>query len=278
MVLMFDQLAVKVNGSGILAESASISSKNTLDGAYSIGNKGICNQIPKGGIENNFSLSYYINLSGEPCFSEISNIKSITGLYGGINIEVGGITGFNCLLSNYQLQVSDNQLVKAQADFISYKALSGQFTARPAGDVVNVISGMLSIGWTTIVISGSGYIGSPVYEFGYSFSPSWQPLFVLGKAEPLQVDFMSADEKLTFIRDTNTIIHFSGFHVTGNQYFPGSAGNPNITLYRYDYVSNTGATSPSLLISMSGARLHNFDTEIKINDFIKTKSTAYNYF
>ena len=77
-MVIFDQCAIKVNGTGLLAESASIQSSNSISPVYAIGQKGVSNTVPEGPVTHDFRISYYIHLDKEPCLAEVNNIKNIT--------------------------------------------------------------------------------------------------------------------------------------------------------------------------------------------------------
>lgn len=280
-MVYFDKCRVRINGTGILAESASINSANATEPGYFIGKKGVFNQVPEGPIQHNIQVSYFVHLTQEPVFALTNLFKTITGSYTGIDVEIGGVTGQQCFLTNYSLQSLPNELVKANATFISYVPLSGNFSDRPAGEVVSTYSGNMAMGWTTHVLSGSSHLTAPIYDFNYDYSVNWQPQYILGQSSPTQVDLLGSIESITVTRDVYRHIQFTGeiaVYNSDNAPIRGFSNDQSVDLINYNFIANSNLTSPSLTISISGARLKSSDIDIAVNNFMRNKLTLLNYY
>lgn len=271
-----------INRSGVLAESASIQSKNNLSPIYSIGKKGVVSQEQDGPIENQFDISYYLDLNREPSFAQIDRIKNITGLFSGITISIANISGLNCYLTDYKIGINPNSLVKVDASFVSYENLTGSLGVKPTGVIsISDFSGNLAMGWTTHVVSGTSYLNAPIYNFNYSFSVEWEPSYILGRQTPIQVDFISAKESFDFVRDTYNFINITGEEVARNNNLAFINNNNNdstINLYGYSYIADSSRTTPTLSINLTGAKVQSSDFEIGVDDFGRNTFQAVNYY
>ena len=75
-MIYFNDVEVTVNGTGILANSASISSRNQIQPVRVLGRKGIAFQAPAGPIQSDFSISYLPETNNEPNYNIV---KALTG-------------------------------------------------------------------------------------------------------------------------------------------------------------------------------------------------------
>ncbi len=272
-MVYFDACHISVNNSGILADSATIRARNNIQPVYGIGRRGIFNQIPEDGIEGTVNFSYYINLLSEPIFPLTNTFKNLTGSYDGINIVIGGVTGFNCYLTSYSLKSAPNQLVKAEAAFTTYKPFSGVLRARISGEnSISNFSGFLAHGWTTQILSGNSYLTVPIYDFNYNLEIDWSPVFTVANSLSNQVELMQMSESMSFVRDVFHNIQFSGEEASreSSTAFLQKNNDNEINLLPYHYIASTGVNSPSLIISLSGTRIKTSEINVQLDDFVKT--------
>lgn len=283
-MLNFDQIDIVVDGTGIICEGFSLDSSNNMEPAYSVGYKGVINQIPTNAIKNTIRVNYLPKLDAEPIFAQVTRIKTCTGSYteySGINIIFGGVTGRNCFLETYGLQSSPNQLVKGNASFITYFPLSGVLRQKPSSVTITNLSGQIPHGWTTHIISGNSYLTSPVYDFNYDFNADWEPTYILGNEEPIQIDLLQGSERMTFLRDVYHHIQFTGEtpqNQDSNSLIEYVEGDDNIDILKYDFLSNTNSTNQGIVISLSGYRITSSNLNASIDDFVKTVTQINNYF
>lgn len=284
-MIYFDQIDIVVDGTGILCEGFALDSTNTLSPAYSVGYKGTINQIPTDAIKNTIKINYLPKLDNEPIFAQINKIKTITGSsyteYSGINIIFGGVTGRNCFLDTFNLQSSPNQLVRGNASFTTYFPLSGTLRAKPSNTTIQNLSGQIPHGWTTHIISGTSYLTAPVYDFSYDFSADWEPTYILGNEEPIQIDLLQGSERMTFLRDIYHHVQFSGEtpqNESSNSLIHYVVGDEKIDILKYDFLSNTSSTNQGIVITLSGYKIKSSNLNASMDDFVKTVTEITNYF
>lgn len=280
----FDKCVVRINESGVMADSVNIQTDNGLAPVYVIGKRGILGQNSESPIENRFNISYYLNLSKEPTYPIVCTLKNLIGQYHGTTIDACGITGYNCYLLNYGLKVAPNQLVQVTTSWISYQPLSGDINIRPTGDrslFFTGYSGNLAMGWTTHIVSGTSYLTAPTYDFEYSFTPNWQPIYHLNRRVPSQVEFFGATEKMSFTRDTFKHLPYSGEIAArdSNSAFIKTNGNDaDIDFYGYNYINDPTQTVPTMSISLTDAMIENIDLQAAIDDIVRTITTVAKYY
>lgn len=280
-MLYFDQCNIMVDNSGLLADSVSLNAQTNIQPIYGIGKRGIFNQSPEGPTEGNINISYFLNLQKEPIFPITATLKNLTGNYNGATIIIGGITGYQCYLTEYQIKNVPNQLTKVSASFVTFKPFSGMLRNRVSGEVaMSGFSGYLAHGWTTQILSGTSYLTAPIYDFGYSFNVEWQPIYVLGNQLSNDVILSKMTEQVSFIRDTYHHIQFSGEEATktSSNAFLQKNSNNEINLLPYIFVSDTGAGSPSITISLSGFRIRNSELNAQADDFVRTSVEATKHY
>lgn len=209
----FDNVDVTVNKTGILCDNASLSISNSLKGLYTLGRRGVINSVTAGPLTNNLSLSYLLDVSNEPNYRIVDYLK--TGhqsfLYEAIPIAIAGLTG-SYFLQDYNIRISTNDIPKVSVNYTSYLPLTGNLFNK-AGDYVYYQSGLsgLAHGWTTYIRgTGGNYLAYPCHEFEYDFKASWEPVFTLFSSYPSQIQFMSAEERMTLVQDNYTDLSFSG--------------------------------------------------------------------
>ncbi len=259
--------------SGILAESASIDSSNSIDPVIVIGKKGIINQVPNGPLTNEISISYYPEIRYEPNFQIISFLKNLTSDYDGINVEIGGVIARNCYLKSYSLKNSPNEITKASVNFISYLPLSGTLLPK-SGDIFYNKSQTIGHGWTTFITTSGEATGAPTYEFNYDFDVEWEPIYLLGQTNPTEVKLMGGSEKIEIVRDAFYQVKFSGEIASGN--LIQALNDNNIDIMSLGFLCS--GYNDTLAISISGGRVKNSIINYGIDDIIKISTTINKYF
>jgi len=281
-MVYFDKAQVTVNGTGILADSVSIASTNALIPIYSLGKKGMGSQEPDGPIENQISLSYYLDLGREPIFPLLNTIKSITGIYSGITLSIANVTGLRCYLTKYQLVSTPNTLCKVNASFVSFHSLTGSLASRPLGIYPDAdFSGRLAMGWTTHPISLTSYQTSPIYNLNYSFNAEWEPIYILGQGDPFEIQFLNGEEEIEIIKDTFKVVQLTGEELVQNSSSAAintNGNDPLINLYGYKLISDNTLTSPTLNINISGAEILRSNITSEVDNYIRNTIIAKKYF
>lgn len=276
MINFFDNVDCLITNSGILATNASISQSNSLVPAYVIGKYQAINQIPNGPIQSTFSFSYYPIVTKEPSYAILSNIRGLSddSLYSGTNIEIAGVTGYNCYLRSYQVQSLPNNLVKANVIYDTFIPLSGQITSKTGtSDLYNPFD-KIPHGWTTYISSSGNCLIAPTYEFNYKFDANWQPMYIIGQKFPYQVNLMGGTEEMSFIRDSFTHIQFSGEEVTGSFI----TGDWLLELFNYQLIAGQTAGSGALIFDISGAKIISSKLAVDVGNFVRTETAIRRYY
>ncbi|SRR3990167_518630 len=280
-----DRINVLINGSGLLAESASLNSSNQLSPNYQIGKRGIASITASGPIKNVFNFSYTPKLDYDSAFIDCSGLKDLVNdlYFTGSIIEFGGITGYNCYLQSYSLHAEPNVLVKAQASYISFNELSGTLLPKKAIPTMNEAN---AIAWgpTVYITTQTGYYLTPVFSFDYNFQADFEPIYTFGRAFPSQINFMGASENMTFIRDNFIKVYFTGkdaYNNEANSYIVNSGTeDPFINMLDIAFTCNTGLEErfPSFVFNISGAKITNSEMNVRVDDYLKSTTTIVNYY
>lgn len=272
-MVLFDNCDVVVNFSGLVAESASIDSENSLAALYSLGKIGIFQQAPQDNLKSIFSFSYYPEISLEPNFNVVSFIKQLTNeIWSGITLEIGGVTGYNCFLQSYSLTATPNNTVKAQATYITYFPLSGDVKSK--SNLVNYnIDNSIAHGWTTFIGSQDNALIIPTYQLDYQFSANWEAVNIIGQTTPSQMILQEGSEQMIIIRDKNYNIQFSG------QEYEDSFSLMNISLIcpptGYTGVLNSCG---GIQIDMSSGQLIRSEIKSALDDIVRVSTTIRKFF
>jgi hypothetical protein len=286
-MLYFDNVDVILNNTGIMAESASVEQTNSLTPIFSIGRKGISAQAPSGPHKTTFQVNYYLELDNEPSYEVISTIKNLINetTLSGIQIEIAGVTGYNCFLDSYSFKAVANELIKASVSFSSYVPLSGKFNKKRS-DVVYNKSNSIAHGWSTYVVSTGTYESLPTYELAYNFIAAWEPIYVIGKKTPLEVKLLSANEKVSITKDKYAEVTFSG-KSPFNDIIQSDLVDQEVDLMNLAFLCRTGYASgifqlndpcQSLLFNLSGAKVVASQFNANIDDFVRTTTEITRYF
>lgn len=292
-----DLIDIAINGSGILAEDFTLSSSNTLESIYSVGKRNIVSISPNGPLTNTFKFSFYPEIDNNPIHSGMNILRNLlTGdnmysnhqLYSGVQIEFAGLTGFSCFPESYSVHIEPNLPVKGNASFISYLPLSGTvIRARAYNDnkrkKYNTTSG-IAFGWSAFATNSSAALLSRAYGIDYEFNAQFEPTYQVGKTIPQQVNFMGADEKISFIRDDFVYIKHSGqFAWASGDCYSGVVVDSGtydnlIDLYTMQFISPTNTDLRVMQFDISGAKVINTELSIRVDDYLRSTTTITNSF
>lgn len=276
-MINFNQIDVLISGSGVLAQSASIDSSNSLTPIYSIGKYNPCNHSPNGAIKNNFSISYIPETSNEINYNIVSYLRTLANdvIHSGIQVVIGGVTGYNCYLNSYSLRVAPNEILNVSVNYSSFQEISGNLNQKQ--NTTYNAKDFIPYGFSTFILNSGDASNLPVFDFSYDFSANWEPIYKVGQKTPTQVNLMSASESLSFTRDTLTKIQFSGQKLNEG-YFTINGNDTTIDIYNWQvYCSGTGSFTP-LIFDISGAKINNIQLSAQINDIVRVKTTAQKFY
>lgn len=293
---LYNNIDFAIDRSGILADDVSLSSSNSLESIYSVGRRGIASISPNGPLTNRFRISFTPELDNNPVHSGVASLRNLlTGdnmyslhqAYSGHQIEFAGLTGYSCYIENYSLHLEPNQPAKANASFISFLPLSG--TLLPRDGHIKYSDDLLGVpivpeGWSAFCTSSSAAALSRCYGMDYEFSAQFEPTYQFGKTIPQQVNFMGADEKITFVRDDFVKVYHSGrlAWASGDCYSgvvvdSGTYDNL-IDLYSVNFICAGNTDFRNMQFDISGAKVTNTDLSVRVDDYLRSVTTITNSF
>ena len=120
----YNNISLKVNGSGILANSASLSFSNELTKSTRINRIGGDNYIASNGTNGSLNLNYYVDAnSGDPFY--MADAKPGQNVF---SIDMGGMTIQSGYLNSYSWNASPHGILQVSAGFNFYEDLDGTFS------------------------------------------------------------------------------------------------------------------------------------------------------
>lgn len=267
-MIFFDKSIIKINNSGIMANSASINSTANVESIYGVGKKNIFSQTKIGPLKNSFKINYLMEINNEPNKGIVDLVKNlITGnSYSGINIEIGGITGYNCFLTSYNFSIQPNNLISIASNYDSFIPTSGILEEKQ--ELFNFNTGNLAHAWSAFINDTGNYLDIKPLSFNYNFQIVWQPIYKIGENYPVEYHLMSANEKFTFERDVFYNIKDSGNNVMENFF-----SNSNIKLYTLNYLCNNNNTGINMTFNVSGGKITETELNASLDDIIRISTT-----
>lgn len=209
-MVFFNDCNVVINGDGILAQDASISSNNTLTDAKFLGQKNASHKITSGPITNKVSISYVPNFEADPVLDFLELYREDTTLFNPFVVSVAGISG-SFYLQSCSLKLASNNNLQSNLNFTSFNALSGDITAlTPTISTSIATKEHLNNSWTTIFQQDGAETSNNVFEFSYNSEFDFKPNYILGKMEPVSVSFFGSKEDISLNLDLYKNIDISG--------------------------------------------------------------------
>jgi hypothetical protein len=205
-MISFEKCDVTVNGTGIMADSASISSSNPIEKIGILGQRGAYTNSFEGAFQSDIRISYFLEPNNEPIYSLVNQIKQFNAItFPAIPIIIGGITGQG-YLKTYNINVATNDIVKASAEFICFAPTSGTLVESNGSITYNEDNAEgLAHYFSSAVISKYDNLSrtNQVWEesinlnnLSYSFSTNWAPMTYVGMRYPKYVKLLEAQESI----------------------------------------------------------------------------------
>ena len=188
-------------------------------------------------------------------------------------------------MQSYSLSIEENDIIQAQVSYVGFELTTGEL--RDKKDEFDYIESGYSgfaHAWTAKLNSDDGELDVPIYNFNYSWKAALNPIYVLGKKFPTQVQFLSSDEEISIIRDRYKSLSFAG--ESGNVMF-GVAGegeewhapnnNPRIKILKLATLCNDEITD-AIEIDVSDSTFESTALNIDTNDFATINMGAIRYY
>lgn len=275
-MIYYDQCDVVLNGSGIMAESAEIGVSPSLAPIYSLGRRGVWNQTPTAPITSNISINYYLESFFDHNKNTIDFIKTgdVTTYAPCSTIIIGNVTGSG-YLDSFSFTAQPNSPIMANASYTCFHELIGDLQQKNNRYGYNKTnSSGLAHGYTLHVTSSGNSQIIPTYSLNYSFSADWKPMYKIGDKNPIQINYLGANERFVLNRDVYTGLNLiSGVSMTG---YLNVTGDTNLDIISLNSVANTTNLS-TMNFNLSGAKVSNNLISAQIDDFVRIQTTAINY-
>jgi hypothetical protein len=253
MSLFFTDSSIFINGSGIVAESAGLSSTNGITPINIFGYNNNYNKGIDGPLQHNLSISYVVETSADPIYNILTYLQ--TG-YNNFHFNSSRIISANIsgeyYLKNYSISVSPNTVVKSSVNFVGFNNVSGSFAPQPKYSYQNTIAN----GSNILFFKNGISIPSVIYDFQYSFEVEWTPEYIIGQTTPIQVQLSNKNETIKIIKDTFLVPNFSGNNFLEN--FNDS----------FDTLMVYTPGLDGLQFSLTGFTIKSYDTSITLDNII----------
>jgi|SaaInlV_100m_DNA_2_1039680.scaffolds.fasta_scaffold06199_3 hypothetical protein len=296
----YNNVSVKVGGSGILADSASFSFSNQLSASDRINKIGGNEYVADGGVNGTMSLSYFVDAnSGDPF--HMADVKPGQTSF---PIDVGGLTINSGFLTSYSWAATPHGALKVSANFNFYEDFGGSFAP--------VILGDYDWDWykmSDLSVSLAGMdVSSKIVAMSYDESHSFEPLYDISGVVPKEMSYGQKVKSLSI--DTYNIfeaIPYTGKEITVDVGLRGQSamwsvkgilksksisidfgqkiistleieedgygGAPTITLISYPYGHNALSVIELWGTNLDQATAVYFNNEIKANEITERTST-----
>lgn len=266
MAIKFSNCEFSVDGSKILAQSASISQKNSITAISLVGYKNVTNnRIPIGPLTNSISVSYILETNNEPNYYlsraliNYNNSSPTT-----LNIANVVATGY---LESYSINVSENAPVTATANYLVFHEINCDVQEQSSTGYLGFNS-LNSLGvahyWSTRLYDQSLNSNGSVIGLSYNFKANWSPVYQIGNKTPSQVVLLGGEESFDISSEYNLNILYSG------QSAENSIDIGDCAVIELNNLSKEWTTSNwyPLYLYPSGAAINSHDTELSDNNII----------
>lgn len=265
-MINFNDCDVIIKGTGLFAESASISQSNSLSRVDFMGYKN-SELIPNGGVSTDIQISYRPVASSETVFSTISELKNFASGLSPIPVEIAGLecSGY---ITNFTLSANPNQVANASVSLICYHPIEGSISEK-RGTVYYENDPMKFIhGWSTIInYNNTGFAST--YAFDYSISFNYSPMYCLGEREPKSVILLGGQERISVVKDRNVNVDFIG---TGQvAYIFNSSDN---TAKLKEISAYNGNINPFITINFDQCAITESAINANVDDYLKVRIVA----
>ena len=284
-MIFFNNCDIRVDGTGVMASQGTMTSQSPIIPTRNIG-KNRANTAPGGTFQNSLRFNYFVNIDKDPCYARVSDLKGTTN-FSGLSpqtIEVAGVSG-SYYLQSYHIEVQENDIVQASVGYAGYELTTGEL--RDKKDQFDYIESGYSgfaHAWTAKLNSDDGELDIPIYNFSYSWKAALNPIYVLGKKFPIQVQFMTSDEEINITRDRYKPLTFAG--TSGNVMFGAAEegelwhapdNNPRMKLLKLATLCNDEITD-AIEIDVSDSTFESTSLNIDTNDFATINMAATRYY
>ena len=276
-MIFFDQCDTIVNGTGILAKQASLSTTNSLTPIKSIGKRGALTQSPERDLTATLQLSYFLETDNEPNYAIVEDIKVFflkDEIYSPKQVIIGGISG-EFYLNAYSIRAVPNEAIMATASYLNFGGVSGAFSQKDPTIIYNKSNGD-NIGAFVIITDTGNFAINKSLSFEYDFSCVWKPINVIGQRKQVEVKLISAEEKISVERENFNNVSFSGDRASSSLF--GSTESGTIKIHGFKFACDKTSSQLGSGISLSGFRINQTEANVSVDNFLTNKVTFNKYY
>lgn len=264
MAINFSECDVIVNGTGIMANSASISQKSSFVNVSPIGYFNSSVKNSESVIISDIDISYVPKIN-DVNLLEIQKIKLNPFDVPIFNIEIGGLK-CPALIKSYNLSFSPNEPAAAAVSFTTFYPVSGKISKKRGTVNYDANESEFLHSWAVRVDYGHTGFQS-TYGFSYSCELNYQPIFCLGGKSPIEIIFLEGSETLSLVKEKFLELSFSG-DLGNNSIIPLSGSVDSVTISNINNYGTDFAERISLDFKDSYA------TESKFNASLNNYATT----
>ena len=272
-MLQYNNVNLSINGNYILADSVDISLTSPQKPIFTMNNNIPYDNVPSN-LNGTISISYFLEPGNEPNYPIITGIlKDRTNVQPSV-INIGNIltTGY---ITDYNLKLNPNSLIKISASFDIFNPITGIFTSQNINDSAlydTSNSSGIAHYWTAQFFSGNNVVtNNNILQLEYSVKINTTPIYGIGDNSPKQIYLDGADENFDILSETPYNLLFTGQLI--DNIIPSLQ---NLVLFPITGItSNLSGNYISFLIN--GMILDDFKTNISINNIITYNATFNRY-
>lgn len=262
-MIEFVNCDVILNGTGLVANSATISENNSLKPSYGIGfNRS--DYVVDGPKTCEVQVSYILNPLSETNIKILDDLKKYPPVVNPVNIEIAGLR-MSGYLTNFSISLDPNDKINANASYSCYHDIVGNISEKRGTIYYESNPINFAHGWSSVVSYNNSNLAK-TYSLNYDCSLEYKPYYSIGSRFPSQVLFLGGSENLQVIKEDYLKINLSG-HSGAYQLF--STTGESVLLYNLN--KELGDTSSAISIDMRDATVVSSRLNARVDDYLKTE-------
>ncbi len=194
----FNNIEIKVDGSGIACPSLNYSIQNNLNEIGIAGfQKWSPKQLQNGGQVVKIGFNYYPDNANDLLLDHVfqCHTGSVHSVMHPFKISFAGITGM-FYLENYSIRVSPNSINECSASLTCFSPITGSITSYSPYSYYSSGGKFIHADSTRFSLDGES-VDFDVNSIGYSMALSYAPIYIIGSQNPFQVLLTHGEQSLS---------------------------------------------------------------------------------
>lgn len=268
MSLNWQNVVVKINGSGIKAQSVSFSNQSSLSPTFALGYKGSVNDSVNGPQTSEISINYTPQADQDPNWGILNQYKAQTlPELQPYLLNIGGISGM-FYLNSYSINFQPNNLVGASVSYRCFSPISGELTALTYENEEVEFTGFFNGLTVSVDTTDPNILGPapqennpPVYALNYDTALDINPVYVIGNKFPIDVQLNGGEEKFSLLTNKFNNQTFSGKTLQSLINY----NTTQITAYTMGILN--GSNNSRIYINFSGGIVNNTSFDVSVGGY-----------